>query len=89
MNAKRKIEVFSAGCPACQQALELVKDIACESCEISVLEMHNTDVAKRAESLGIKSVPSVVIDGKVAQCCAGGGLDEATLRDAGLGQPLD
>ncbi len=85
MNAKRKIEVFSAGCPVCLQAVELVKDIACESCEVNILEMHNADVAKRADGLGIKSVPAVVIDGKVAQCCAGRGLDETVLRAAGIG----
>lgn len=85
MNAKRKIEIFSAGCPVCLQAVELVKDIACESCEVNILEMHNADIAKRADGLGIKSVPAVVIDGKIAQCCAGRGLDEKTLRAAGIG----
>jgi glutaredoxin 3 len=36
--------------------------------------------AARAKSLGIKSVPTVVIDGKLASCCAARGVDEATLR---------
>lgn len=89
MTAKRKIEVFSAGCSVCRQTVELVKHIACDSCEISVLDMHDANVATRAETLGIKSVPAVVIDGKIAQCCAQRGPDEATLRATGLGQPLD
>jgi hypothetical protein len=42
----------------------------------------------RAKSLGIHSVPAVVIDGTLAACCAGRGPDEATLRAAGLGQPI-
>jgi hypothetical protein len=42
----------------------------------------------RAKSLGIRSVPAVVIDGTLAACCAGRGPDEATLRAAGLGQPI-
>jgi hypothetical protein len=29
-----------------------------------------------------------VIDGALADCCAGGGPDMAALRQAGLGQPL-
>lgn len=88
MAAKRKIEVFSAGCPVCEQTVELVKRIACESCEVSVLDMHDAEVARKAEDFGIKAVPAVVIDGKPAQCCQGAGPDEQTLRAAGLGQPI-
>ncbi len=88
MNAKRKIEVFSAGCPACEETIELVNRVACPSCEVSVLDMNDPDVAARAKGLGIRSAPAVVIDGKLADCCAGRGPDEATLRTAGLGQPI-
>ncbi len=88
MNAKRKIEVFSAGCPACEETIELVNRAACPSCEVSVLDMNDPQVVKRAKDLGIRSVPSVVIDGKLADCCAGRGPDETTLRAAGLGQPV-
>ncbi|MEE8577525.1 MAG: thioredoxin family protein [candidate division Zixibacteria bacterium] len=89
MAVKRKIEVFSAGCPLCEQAEQLVKRIACDSCEVEVLDMNDADVAKRAERLGIKVVPAVAIDGRLASCCAGRGLDESVLRDAGVGRPLD
>jgi ribonucleotide monophosphatase NagD (HAD superfamily) len=40
-----------------------------------------------AKDLGIRSVPAVVIDGTLAECCTGCGSDIATLRTAGLGQP--
>ena len=86
MNAKRKIEVFSAGCPACEETIELVNRVACSSCEVSVLDMNQPEVAQRAKGLGVRSVPAVVIDGKLADCCSGRGPDEATLRAAGLGQ---
>ncbi len=88
MNTKRKIEVFSAGCPACEETIELVNRVACSSCEVSVLDMNRDEVAERARSLGIGSVPAVVIDGKLADCCAGRGPDETILRAAGLGQSL-
>ncbi len=88
MTAKRKIEVFSAGCPACQETINLVNSVACPSCEITVLDMSDPQVAQRAKELGIRSVPAVVIDGKLADCCAGRGPNEAVLRSAGLGQPL-
>lgn len=86
MSAKRKIEVFSAGCPACAETIELVNRVACPSCEVSVLDMHDPQVAERAKGLGIRSVPAVVIDDKLADCCAGRGPDEAMLRAAGLGR---
>lgn len=88
MATKRKVEVFSAGCPACQETVALVNSIACPSCEVSVLDMHDPKVASRAKGLGIRSVPAVVIDGKLADCCTGRGPDEATLRAAGMGQAI-
>ena len=87
MNAKRKIEVFSPGCSACEETIEMVNRMACPSCEVSVLDMHDPQVAKRAKDLGIRSVPAVVIDGKLAGCCTCSGPDEATLRSEGLGRP--
>lgn len=86
MATKRKIEVFSAGCPVCKDTLELVNRIACPSCEVSVLDINEPTIANRAKSLGIRSVPAVVIDGKLADCCSGRGPEEAVLREAGVGQ---
>lgn len=84
--AKRKIEVFTAGCPACEETIALVNRIGCSSCDVEILDMNQPDVAKRAKQYGIARVPSVVIDGKLADCCSGQGPDEQTLRAAGLGQ---
>ena len=88
MTTKRKVDVFSAGCPVCDDAVKLVQSIACPSCEVDVLDMNDPNVASRAKSLGVQRVPAVVIDGKLADCCAGNGPDEATLRAAGLGQTI-
>lgn len=88
MNAKRKIEIFSAGCPACEEIIELVQRIACNACEITVLDMHDPKVAARARFLGVRSVPAVAVNDELASCCAGRGPDQDLLRAAGLGQPL-
>ena len=61
---------------------------ACSSCDITVLDMNRPEIAERAKSLGVRSVPAVVINGELAGCCAGRGPDEQTLRSAGLGVPL-
>lgn len=87
MSDKRKIEIYSAGCPACEGAIQLVNRIAGPSGEVEVLDMHQPKVAARAERLGVRSVPAVAVDGKLADCCAGRGVDEAALRAAGVGVP--
>ncbi len=84
----RKIEIFSAGCPVCQEAIKMVQNLACSDCEVNILDMNDPGVANRAIGLGVRSVPAVAIDGKLADCCAGRGPDEATLKAAGIGQPL-
>ena len=88
MSRTRLVEIFSAGCPACEGGVELVRRLACPSCEVRVLTMNDPEVARRAAALGIQTVPAVVINGVLAGCCSSRGLDEATLRGAGLGQSL-
>jgi glutaredoxin 3 len=88
MEQKRKVEVFTAGCPACEPTVQLVKSIACPSCDVQVLDMHRPEVAAKAKQYGVTRVPAVAINGKLAGCCAGTGPDEATLRAEGLGVPL-
>ncbi|RMH14254.1 MAG: hypothetical protein D6695_01755 [Planctomycetota bacterium] len=86
MSATRKIEVFTAGCPVCEESVELVHRIACSSCEVRVLDMHDPQVAERARSIGIGRVPAVAVGGTLVECCAGAGPNEAALRAAGVGQ---
>ena len=88
MGQNRKVEVFSAGCSICDDAIAKIKGWACESCEVIVLDMKDDTVAGYAKKLGINSVPAVAIDGVVADCCAGRDINEETLRGAGLGQPI-
>lgn len=82
---KRTVEIFSAGCPVCEDTVALVRSLSCESCEVSVLDTHQPEAAHRAKALGIRSLPAVVIDGRLADCCSGRGADQDALRRAGLG----
>lgn len=86
MTTPRKVEVFSAGCPACQTAIELVNRLTCSSCEVTIHDMNDIQGAKRAHELGVRSVPAVAINGQLASCCTGAGVEEQALRAAGLGQ---
>lgn len=85
MSDKRKVEVFSAGCPVCEDVIRLVKASACSSCDVTVLDTNDIQVAQRAKALGISRIPAVVIDGVMADCCAGGAVDLSILKAAGLG----
>ena len=88
MKKKRKIEIFSAGCSVCEKAIELVKKLACESCEITVLNMRQKGVAAKAKRYGVQSLPAIAINGKLAGCCTGRGVDKNVLQTAGIGAPL-
>ncbi|MBZ0272518.1 thioredoxin family protein [bacterium] len=87
MSKKRNIEVFSAGCPVCLETVKMVNDLACPSCNVTVRDMNDAGVAARAKGYGLRSVPAVVINGKVSDCCAGGPDASALMRD-GLGQRI-
>ncbi len=88
MAGKRRVEVFSAGCALCDETVAMVRRIACSSCEVEVLNMRDPAVAARAKSLGVRTVPAIAIDGRLAACCTGAGPEESTLRAAGVGTPL-
>jgi len=88
MATKRKVEVFSAGCAVCNEVIETVQRAACPSCVVIIQDMSDIEVARRAKALGIRSVPSVVIDGKLADCCSDREVDEQVLRAAVLGMAL-
>lgn len=85
---KRKVEIFSAGCPVCEDVIEMVNNLACPSCEIIIHDMHDKDAQTIAEKLGVKSVPAVAINGVLSGCCQGRGVDISTLKNEGIGQPI-
>lgn len=88
MAERRRVEIFSAGCAVCEDAVALVRRVSCDSCEVVELDMRDPEVASRARRLAVRSLPAVAIDGRLAPCCAGRGPDEASLRAAGIGRPL-
>lgn len=87
MSQKRNVEVFTAGCICCDEAVALVNKITCPSCEVTIQDMKQERSVKRAKELGIKQVPTVAINGRIADCCVGG-INEQSLRAAGIGTSL-
>ncbi len=79
---KHTIEVFSAGCQTCKDTIETVKKLAGSDHKVVVHDMHQQEILSRAAEYGVRSVPAVVINGKLAGCCAGRGIEESVLREA-------
>jgi len=77
----KKIEVFSAGCSVCKETIDMVKRLAGKH-EVVIHDMNKSEVATKAKGYGVRSIPAVVIDGKLASCCAGRGPDEHILKSA-------
>jgi hypothetical protein len=85
--AKRHGEVFTAGCPICDPAVSLVRDLACPDCEVTVHDLRESGVEQAAQ-YGIRAVPAVVVDGRLASCCENTGPRREDLEAAGIGQRL-
>ena len=87
MDSRRKIEVFSAGCAFCHEVIDVVRREAASS-QIVVHNMMDARSVARAEQFGIRSVPAVVIDGKLSSSCTGNGVDIHALKNE-LGKTPD
>ncbi|MDA8215428.1 MAG: thioredoxin family protein [Nitrospiraceae bacterium] len=87
MSRKRKIEIFVAGCPLCDETIKLVKELSCPSCDVTVYDLRKEGMDK-ARKYGVNSVPTVVVNGKILDCCVRRKPTAADLKAAGIGTPL-
>lgn len=66
MKPKNRIEVFSAGCPFCQDTLKLVRGaVAGCGCEVIERRCAGTECCAEAGQYGIKTMPTVVVNGQI------------------------
>ena len=64
---KRTIEVFTAGCPVCRETLDLVRQtVAGCGCEVIERLCEGDTCCAPAQSYGVKALPTIVVDGKIA-----------------------
>lgn len=83
--AKRSVEVFTAGCALCDEAVEQVEQLACSSCDVTVHDLHTDAGLAKAKEYGVVRAPTVVVNGVIADCCRQGAVNVATLRSLGVG----
>jgi hypothetical protein len=88
--ANRQVEVFTAACPVCEPAVQLVQELACPDCEVTIHDLRQSEgtAAEKAAEYGIKVVPAVVVDGTLVSCCETPGPAREALSAAGIGQRL-
>ena len=88
-NYKRRVELFSAGCPVCNEVVNLVRSLACPSCDVQVYDLREgcatNECREKAVRYGITAVPAVAVNGVLLDCCRRAPIDAATLRAAGIG----
>ena len=72
---KKKVEIFTAGCFICNETVAAIEKLATSETEIKVYNL-NTDAqgVELAKQYGIKTVPTVVINGVIADCCLNKGV---------------
>lgn len=91
VTATRLVEVFTAGCPVCEDTVRLVNSLACPSCEVQVYDLREGCVTNecrdKARRYGITAVPAVAVNGVLLDCCRREPITADRLRAAGVGQP--
>lgn len=87
----KKVEVFTAGTFLCKDAMRKVRQVAFPGVRIveyNVLELEEDDPGyRKAVEYGITSVPTVVVDGKIAASCVREPVTEGNLRREQVDRP--
>jgi len=88
---KRKIELFTAGCTVCEPVVEMVKSMACSSCEVIIYNLaepcDTKECLEKVKSYGIKALPAIAVNGELLRCCQNKAISVDELKNAGIGQP--
>ncbi|MBO0341540.1 thioredoxin family protein [Flagellimonas profundi] len=86
---KRQVEVFTANCPVCDPVVKKIKELACDTCEVTTYDLvrlcEDKTCLDKLEKYGIKKVPAVVVNGELLECCKNSAITEMELVEAGIG----
>lgn len=86
----RKIEIFTQGCPNCDETVSLVESLVCDSCEVTKYNVKEGCATNECRDLatryGISRYPAIVVNGKLLDCCQPGKKPTLqSLQNAGIG----
>jgi len=87
---KRRVEVFTAGCPLCEDAVRLVTSLACPSCDLQIYDLREgcatSECREKAARYGVTAVPAVAVNGVLPDCCRQAPITADRVIAAGIGQ---
>ena len=91
MMTKRRVEVFTAGCPICDETVTLVTSVTCPCCDVQIYDLREgcrtNECREKTSAYGVTAVPSIAVDGVLLECCQRPPVTETMLRAAGIGLP--
>lgn len=76
-----KVEIFTAGCPLCDETVKTVKKIVKQN-EIVVYNLKEKYDSDQLKKYGINTIPAVVVNGKLLNCCKSNKLDVNLLKSS-------
>ncbi len=81
-----KVEIFTAGCKFCSSIETQVREVITDKHEVVVYnlndESRSSEYYESAKNYGINSVPSVVVNEELLNCCCRKGFDPKLLLQA-------
>ncbi|SNZ01408.1 thioredoxin family protein [Flagellimonas pacifica] len=87
---KRQVEVFTASCPVCDPVVKMVKELACDNCEVTTYDLvkqcDDKTCLSKVNEYGIQKLPAVAVEGKLLDCCIAPSISKEKLIAAGIGQ---
>lgn len=90
-SATRRVEVFTAGCPVCDDTVRLVQSLACQSCEVTIYDLREgcatNECREKARHYGITAVPAIAVNGVLLESSRRAPITADHLREAGIGRP--
>lgn len=90
VTVKRRVEVFTAGCPLCDDAVGLVTSLACPSCEVQIYDLREgcatNECREKAAGYGVTAVPAIAVNGVLLDCCRREPITADRLIAAGISQ---
>ena len=66
----------------------MVDELACPNCDLTIYNLNENEGVDDAKAYGVTAIPSVVVNGKLLDCCKRGPITMRALKAAGVGQAL-
>lgn len=87
---KRQVEIFTAGCPVCEQTVKMVQELACKDCEITIDDLvkqcEDKTCITKVKEYDIQRIPAVAVNGELLSGYKTSAISREALIEAGVGQ---